>query len=454
MDERPADPLPIGAFAADAAPCDVRIRVPGSKSLSNRFLILAALARGRCRLRGLLRSDDTDRLATALATLGVFVTYECDDSGDETIALVDGAAGRLPRGGAVHLGDGGTPTRFLLALATLAAGDVTVDGSARMRERPVDEGIELLRRLGADIDATDVGTPGTVVVERLPVTVRNATGRSRIQGGRLEVGEVASSQFLSALLLVAPALPRGVELAYLSPPTSASYIDLTVQALRAVGVRTDVTNGDDGRLLGHRVEPQAIEAFDRSIEADASSAAYPALLAALVPGARVTLVGLSRSSAQPDIRFLAALEAMGARVEGANDEIVVTGPPALRAGDHDCAMFPDAAMALAIACSRAQGTSRLTGLKTLRVKETDRIAALATELTRVGCNVEAGPESLAITPPPAPRVDPVSIATYRDHRMAMSFAVLGRVRPNLSIEDPGCVAKSWPGFWRAFAALR
>lgn len=434
------DPLPITPLSR---PIDAVARVPGSKSLTNRYLVLAALARGTSRIRGVLRSDDTDRLAGALTTLGARVRHE----GDGTDAVVEGCGGRLPLGGQVDLGDGGTPTRFVLALATLARSDVVVDGSKRMRERPVDEGIGLLRRLGADIDATVVGG-----VERLPVTV-HASGLSRIIGGEIAVGRTASSQFLSAILLIAPALCEATTIRYVEPPTSVSYIALTVHAMRSVGIMVTETGDDRGVPVAHRVEPSTVEPFDVKVEPDASSAAYPALAAALVPGSTVRLDGLPGGSLQPDMRLLDALEAMGVGVVRRERHVEVHGPERLRAIDADCSLFPDAAMALAVACSRADGTSRLRGLRTLRVKESDRIAALATELAKVGCAASHSDDELTIGPCAPDDAARVTIETYRDHRMAMSFAMLGLARPGIAIADPACVRKSWPGFWEAVAGL-
>ncbi len=426
------DPWPVVALGR---PVRGAIRVPGSKSLTNRLYVLAALAKGRSVIEAPLASDDTDRLLVALERLGATVERSVGQ------VTIDGCGGRFPGGGRVDLGDGGTPTRFVLALATLARSAVEVDGSERMRERPVDEGIALLRRLGASIDARrdEAG------VERLPVVVRNGTGG--IAGGELEVGRTASSQFLSALLLIAPSLAGGLHLRYREAPTSASYLDLTVDAMRSVGLRVDEDRDSTGRLLAHRVPEQAVAAGARIVEPDASSAAYFALLAAIVPGSRIELLGLSRSSRQPDLRFLDALASMGARVEASEGGVVVAHAGPLAAVDLDASLFPDASMALAIACATARGRSVLRGLGTLRVKESDRVAALATELTRLGCEVEATADTLAIGSLPPRSGPPVAVATYRDHRMAMSFTTLGLLRGGIAIVDPGCVGKSYPGFF-------
>ena len=386
------DPLPV--LPVDG-PFDIAIRLPGSKSMTNRIFVLAALAKGTSRIRGSLVSDDTVRLLVALSTLGVVVEHDGDD------VLVTGCSGSFPNGGHVDLADGGTPTRFVLALATLAKASVVIDGSARMRERPVDEGIGLLRAIGASIEATT-----TNGVERLPVTVHPST----LRGGEVAVGQTASSQFISALLLIAPCLSESLVLRYDAPPTSAAYLDLTVSAMQSFGISVIGDRDASGILRGHRVAPQSIAPRYVVIEADASSAAYFAVAAAIIPGARVELIGFARDSRQPDLRLLDALASMGAAVERSADRVVVVGPERLRAISVNASQLPDASMALAMACACAQGTSTIRGLTTLRVKETDRITALATELSRVGCDVAATDDSLRITPSAA-RTDSVTIST-------------------------------------------
>ncbi len=424
-------------------PFDLTIRVPGSKSLTNRFYVLAALADGASRIRCPLRSDDTDRLLVALETLGIASRWE----GDEIV--ITGGGGRLTGGGTVNLGDGGTPTRFVLALATLASKTVIVDGSARMRDRPVDEGIALLRYLGARIEGSGLPGAGGDPVERLPVRIEPS---GPLFGGLCEVGRTQSSQFLSALLLLGPTMARDLELRYREPPTSESYLDLTIDALCRVGVRATAERDAEGVLTGHYVPRQQIRSFTVTIEADASSAAYFAVAAAIVPGARVRLEGISERSHQPDIRLLDALATMGAEVTREADAAVVRGSDFLRGITIDASLFPDAALALAVACATAKGSSTIRGLDTLTVKESDRISALATELAQLGCRTAATANSLMIDPAKR-HANPVTIETYRDHRMAMSFAILGLVRQGISIADPGCVAKSYPGFWEDFARL-
>jgi 3-phosphoshikimate 1-carboxyvinyltransferase len=431
--DRLPDPLPVPCLSPAGAPLRPRravIRVPGSKSITNRAYLLAALASGRSRIIGPLRANDCDRLLEALRTMGAGASFDGDD------AVIDGVGGRFPRGGAVNLGDGGAPTRFAIAAACLAAAPVTIDGSRRMRERPVAEGIDMLRSLGASIDYAEA--PG-----RLPVIVRPST----LRGGSLEVGRTASSQFLSALLLLAPWLPQGIELHPTAPLTSFTYVDLTLAVLQEWGAAVDAA--------ALRVPPGPLPARTYAIEPDASSALYWCIAAALVPGFTVALPGVDPDGDQPDLAIVQELARRGAialEATGAGD-MRVRGTGALPGGRFDGARCPDGALALAVASARAEGTSRITGLRTLRVKESDRIAALADELRRVGCGVHATDDAMVIEPAPA-EGPPVVIETYDDHRVAMAFAVLGLARAGISIKDPACVAKSYPGFWRDLALIR
>lgn len=424
------DPYPV---ARAAAPLHATVSPPGSKSITNRLLLLAALAEGRSTLRRALRSDDTDRLVAALSTLGVGI----ERSGDSLV--VDGVAGRFPRGGTVDLGDGGTPTRFMIAAACRAAEPVTIDGSPRMRERPVAEGVELLRSLGATI--AYVEQEG-----RLPVRVMPSSGDMR--GGTLRVGATASSQFVSAAMLLGPLLPQGLEIEYTGVPTSASYLSLTRATLRDFGVEVKDTAWVGPRR--DRIAPTRLVGRDLGIEPDASSAVYWMVAAALVPGSRVLIEGLAAGSAQPDIGLLEVLDAVGVRWSSTRTPraLSVEGPAAIRGFKLSLAHMPDGALAAAMLAARAVGRSELSGLHTLRVKESDRLAALATELRKVGCGAEVRDDTLRIEPA---RVGgdsaPVAIETYRDHRVAMAFAILGVARGGVSIRDPACVEKSYPGFW-------
>lgn len=435
----PEGPTSVLEVGRRLGPFDAIVRPPGSKSLTNRALLLAALCRGEGVLRHPLRSDDTDRLAAALADLGAIVRPE------GTVVRIDGGDGRFPGGGEVDLGAGGTPTRFMIAASTLARLPVIVDGSPRMRERPVGEGVEMLRRLGATIE--ELGAPGCI-----PVRVR--PDRDGLAGGELEVGRTASSQFVSAAMLVARSTRSGLVVRFAEPPTSPTYLELTIGLLTDVGVPVEVDRDASGVLQRIAIEPGVLPSFDLEIEPDASSAVYPAVLAASRPGSRVEISGLGEQSRQPDAAAIAALRAFGCEVETLADRTIVRSERRPVGVELDCAAFPDAAVGLAVLAAIADGPSRLTGLQTLRVKECDRVAALACELRKVGCDVTESPDALEIRPSiGAVASSVVTIGTWDDHRMAMAFGVLARTIGPLRIEDPDCVAKSHPAFWAELDAL-
>ena len=414
------------------------VRPPGSKSLTNRYYVLASLCRGEGVVRRPLRSDDTDAMLAALETMGAIVRPEGD------VVRIDGGDGQYPAGGEVDVGAGGTPARFLLAAATRARAAVTIDGTERMRVRPMADGVRLLRELGAEIES---------LAETLHLPLR-VHPMGEPAASRLEVGPTASSQFISALMLIAPCWSDGMEIRFEGPPTSEAYLDLTIDALQTAGVDVVVDRRGDGGLAAVRVAGGGIPSFDVTIEADASSAVYPAALAAGVPGSRIEIDGLALGGAQPDVAAIESLQAFGATVEAGDGTIVVQGGDRPRGCDLDCEGFPDAAVGLAALAALCEGATRLTGLATLRVKECDRVAALATELRRVGCRVEETDASLLIDPVDVRRSrSEVLIRTYDDHRMAMAFAVVGAVVGGLSIEDPDCVTKSHPAFWDDWDAL-
>ncbi len=443
LDELP-DPLPIEPLPR---PFDITIRPPGSKSITNRAYILAALARGESRITRPLRSEDTDGLLDALCTLGAEAAWvpNDEDPGAEDV-LIKGVAGRFPRGGSLNLGDGGTPTRFMIAAACLAAEPVIVDGSTRMRERPVAEGVDMLRQLGATIEyIEDEG--------RLPVRI---VPSENFKGGDLTIGETASSQFISAVMLIAPFTARGVDFHIAGHATSVTYIVLSTVALSQCGLNTTLHRDVNQELSSLRIDPQLVSAFQFQVEADASSAAYWFAAPATITGSRVTIESLLLDSVQPDMGVPAVLTGQaGFHDEAGTDHYSVWSEEPLRAFNADGAAFPDGTLALAAIAALADATSTITGLQTLRVKETDRLAALANELCKVGCAVETTDDSITITPPrqAATTRPPIVIETYNDHRMAMSFAILGLARPGISIANPGCVAKSYPTFWQDFARL-
>jgi len=409
------DPLPIAPLRT---PFHLAITPPGSKSLTCRAYVLAALAKGTSRIVRPLRAEDTDALLAALCTLGTRASWTGDD------VTIVGNGGRFPRGGTINLGDGGTPTRFMIAAACLGTEPVIVDGSERMRQRPIAEGVELLRRLGAQIDFIEHN-------EHLPVRV---TPRE-LTGGDLDVGRTLSSQFISAVMLIAPCLDTPLRLNLGPDVTSASYVELTRQVLR------QWRGGDEGPL----------EATTYKVEPDASAASYWLAAAAMVPGAAVRIDGLAASSPQPDAGFVRLLAEAGCVPTGDDPLGVRYGGP-LRGLTCDMADMPDASMTLAAALATAEGPSTITGLQTLRIKETDRLGALATELSKIGCRIEITDDSITIRPS-ANHAGPVIFKTYDDHRMAMALALIGLVRPGISVANPACVSKSYPTFWRDLARL-
>jgi len=454
---RPLHELPsvLSLPALEGAGFDAEVRPPGSKSLTNRAMLLAALARGRSTVRGGLRDgDDAVQMLAALRTLGATIT-ERDDAVE-----VDGVDGRwrVPDGGVtLGLNNAGTATRFLAGATLLAPAPVTIDGNARMRQRPIGELGDILERLGCTVEY--LGEPGCPPL-RITPPLENARSASAV-----EVGATKSGQFLSALLLAGPWLPGGITLRLTAGATSASYVSMTLGLLTRLGA--EVRTSDDLRVL--RVGPpdggRGLAAFDHEIEPDASGATYFWAAAAIVPGGRCRVPGLDEASLQGDAAFPETLARMGVRVvrHGAPDASIGTvGPRALRPILADMSDMPDAAMTLAAVAAFAGGTSILRGLGTLRVKESDRIDAMRTELAKIGVEVRSpvagDPDAMTITPPTggldlSDAAPPVVFDTYDDHRIAMSLAIVSLRRPNVSVRDPACVGKTYPGFWRDLASL-
>ncbi len=421
------DPLPIRPRGALAA----TVRVPGSKSLTNRALVAAALASGQSRLEGGLRSDDTTAMIEALRALG------CGIDLGEDAWRVQGLAGKLASPKApLDAGNSGTTARFLTAVATLADGPVVIDGSPRMRERPIQDLVDALAELGARVRV--LGHAGCPPVR--------AEGGG-LPGGRAVIEARRSSQYVSAVLLAAPYAPAGVELVCRDGKlVSRPYVDLTLELMRAFGAAAGW--GADAAL---RVEPgHAYRGRAYAIEPDASAAVYP-LCAAAIAGGRVRVAGLPGDSIQADLALLPILERMGCRVARGPEGLEVTGPAGrLRGVDVDMNALPDAALALAVVALFAEGPTRIRNVANLRIKETDRLAALERELRKLGANARSGSDFLEIIPG-APRS--AAIASYEDHRMAMAFALAGLRIPGVSICDPGCVSKTWPEYFSMLEAL-
>lgn len=414
----------------DGRPVDADVNLPGSKSITNRALLLAALADGTSTLTGALRSEDTVYMADALRDLGVTV----EEDGAKITVTGRGGHFAHPAKSTLFIGNSGTTVRFLTAAACLMpeGSDVVLDGVARMRERPIRDLLGALITLGVNAEAVNGhGCP--------PVRVRGGG----LPGGRCSLRGDVSSQYLTALLQVAPYAKSDVDITIVGGLISKPYIEITRAVMNAFGA--DFEN--DEYLSLHIRSGQRYHGIDYSIEADASNASY-FMAAAAVTGGRVKLQNLGSTSIQGDIAFADVLERMGCRItRGA--QIEVTGPKKLKAVDADMTLIPDTAQTLAAAAIFADGPSHITGIGSLRVKETDRIAAITNELRKLGARVDEGPENWTIYPiEKAP--ESAAIATYEDHRMAMSFAVAGLRLPDITIDDPGCVAKTFPDFWETW----
>ena len=416
--------LDLGPIARAAG----TVKMPGSKSISNRVLLLAALAEGETRIESLLDSEDTRVMQDALELLGVRIARDP--------ATVRG--GPFPNKSAdLNLGNAGTAFRPLTAVLALAGGEYRLSGSARMHERPIGDLVDALRRLGARIDYLgEEGFP--------PLAIH--TGK--VRGASVSVRGDVSSQYLSALLMALPLTGSERVVEVEGELISKPYVEITLNIMRRFGVEVEREGWSSFRVPGRGyASPGRIH-----VEGDASSASY-FLAAGAIAGGPVRVEGVGRSSIQGDVRFTEVLEKMGARISMGEDWIE-SGAPArgkLKAIDADLNHIPDAAMTAAVAALFADGPSRIRNIASWRVKETDRLAAVATELRKLGAAVEEGADALRVTPPA--RLKPATIATYGDHRMAMSFslAALGGIR--VRIDDPDCVAKTFPEYFDALAGI-
>ncbi len=425
----------VAAVRPRPGPLDATVRVPGSKSLTNRALVCAALAEGTSTIEGALVADDTAAMRTALAALGAGIA---GGEGDTTLT-VHGTGGRLRPGPlALDMRLSGTTSRFVLPVVALGEGDYRVDGAPPLRARPMGPVLDGLRALGAGV--TGHGEPG-----HLPVTV---TAPGGLAGGEVAVAGDTSSQFVSGLLLAGPYARRGIRLRVTTRLVSRPYVELTTAVMAEFGVDVAPDVVGVGAVLA--VPPGRYRATDYTVEPDASTASY-FLAAAAIVGGRVTVEGLGAASRQGDARFADLLAAMGARVARTATATTVEGTGRLAGlGDVDLADMPDMAQTLAVVAAFADGPTRVTGVGFIRGHETDRIAAVVTELARAGVGARAEDDGFVIEPRP---VGPARIRTYDDHRMAMSFALLGLRAPGIEIDDPGCVAKTFPGFWAALDGL-
>ena len=410
-------------------PPDAIVQVPGSKSVTNRALLVAALADGTSRITNPLLSDDSYWLLDALVRLG----FEVHADGTTDTTTIAGRRGIIQSSGTgVFVGNAGTAARFLPPALALGEGPYTVDGSPRMRERPVGDLVNAMRGLGAEVwYGEEEG--------RFPLVV----GGGGIRGGTVRVAAAMSSQFVSGLLMAAPYAREPVVLEA-EGREEWPYVGITVAVMRGFGVEVEVGRGR------FAVVPGVYGAREFAVEPDASAASY-FLAAAAVTGGRVRVPGLGAGSAQGDLRFARVLAEMGCEVEVTEDHVEVRGPERLRGVEVDMNAFSDTMMTLAAIAPFADSPTEIRNVAHTRHQETDRISAVATELQRLGVGVEERPEGLGIQPGP---VGSGTVETYGDHRMAMAFAVAGLVAPGISIRDPGCVTKTFPDFFRRLDALR
>ncbi len=413
-------------------PVDADVSIPGSKSYTNRALLIAALADGRTRLTGALESDDTRYMAGALATLGVDIQVE-----SENTFSIAGAGGRIPVSSAtLFVGNSGTTSRFLTAYLGLGSGAYTLDGVPRMRERPIQDLIDSLRPLG--VRARSLAGNGC------PPVVVDASG---LEGGRTHVPGDRSSQYLTALLLVAPYARKDVEIRVTGALVSRPYIDMTVRIMRDFGVNVAVEDRNVFLVkAGQRYTPA-----EYAIEPDASNASYFFAAAALT-GGRIKVRDLSPYSAQGDVRFVDILGRMGCGVSKRPDGIEVQGPKRLSGIDIDMNATPDVVQTLCALAPFASEPVTMRNIANLRIKETDRIAAVVSELTKLGVRVDARPDALTVHP--ASCIRPAELDTYDDHRMAMSLALIGLKAPGIAIRDPACVNKTFPSYFKCLDAFR
>jgi 3-phosphoshikimate 1-carboxyvinyltransferase len=410
------------------------VKLPGSKSISNRVLLLAALASGETRLHDLLDSDDTRVMQDALRTLGVAVRRD----GGATVVTGAGGAFRV-KAAELFLGNAGTAFRPLTAALALCGGEYRLSGVARMHERPIGDLVDALRGLGAAIEY--LGEPGYPPLHIKPATI-NAGPNVSVRGD-------VSSQFLTALLMALPLTGRQITIAVEGELISKPYVEITLNTMRRFGV--EVTRDGWAAFTipagAHYRSPGELW-----VEGDASSASY-FLAAGAIGGGPVRVEGVGANSIQGDVRFTEALEQMGVRIAMGENWIEASAPPGgkLRAIDADFNHIPDAAMTIAVAALFADGPCTLRNIGSWRVKETDRIAAMATELRKLGATVEEGKDWLRVTPPAALR--PATIDTYDDHRMAMCFSLAALGGVTVRINDPQCVNKTFPEYFEVLSQI-
>jgi len=413
-------------------PLNAKVRVPGSKSLTNRALLIAALADGETRLTNALFSDDSKYFANALKTIGFDIRL------DEVnhVMTVHGLGGRIPSSKAeLFIGNAGTAARFLSAFLTLGNGEYILDGEPRMRERPIGDLVEALTQLGAKLEATNKCPPVKISASGLP-------------GGKTKIAGNISSQFLSALLMVSPYAKSSIEIELDTELNSKPYVDMTLSIMEEFGVQ--VERRDYSKFTIHPSSFFPLSSY--LIESDASSASY-FFAAPAICGGTVKVENISQKSLQGDIHFLEFLSQMGCAVEEINNTITIHRPEGLSVVGIDVDMrdIPDIAQTLAAIAPFAKSPTRIRGIASARVKETDRVSATCTELKRLGVQVEEHEDGMTIYP--CSTFKPATIQTYNDHRMAMAFSLIGLRFDGVTIENPSCVSKTFPNYFEILNTL-
>lgn len=408
---------------------DMTVRLPGSKSITNRALLCSALAPGSSTLRGALFADDTRAMLDSIAALGARVSVD-EESG---VVSVDGTDPRSTGISArIDARQSGTTSRFVLPVAALSSGQSLVGGSQQLLSRPFGPLIEAMRLLGATVEEVQAA-------DHLPVLVRGP-----LRGGAVELPGHLSSQFVSGLMMAAPLMSRGLRISLRPPVVSVPYLQMTAAVMRSFGVQVQDL-GDDVQLI----DASGYTACDYVVEPDASAASY-FMGAAAVTAGRVTIEGLGTDSIQGDVRFADVLERMGAVVERSARSITVTGPTQLHGVDVDMADISDTAQTLAAVAVFADSPTRVRGIEFIRGKETDRIHAIVTELQRGGIRALEHADGFTIEPG---TLRPTQFETYDDHRMAMSLSLLGLRVHGVEIDNPRCVAKTYPSFFEDLLRL-
>jgi 3-phosphoshikimate 1-carboxyvinyltransferase len=425
-----SDPLPMKPFSGPVA---ASVRVPGSKSLTNRALMCAALAAGTSSIGGILLADDTEAMLSCISNLGADVRL---DRANDSVEI-RGFAGR-PLDGPIDLDArlSGTTSRFVAASLVLGSGPYRLTGAPPLQVRPLGPTLEALVELGSQLSFE--GDDGC-----LPVIVNTPAPKAGSTMPTISVSGDVSSQFLSGLLLVGPCLPNGLRIDVSTPLVSRPYVDMTLSVMKAFGAVVD--EGGTGFI----VSPGGYAGTDFTVEPDASAASYFYASAAICGGS-MTVEGLGTDSIQGDVGFVDALEAMGCRIDRTPGAITVTGP-ALHGIDVDFSDISDTAQTLAAVAVFVDSPTRVTGIGFIRRKETDRIAAVVAELRRLGLEASEDPDGFTVVPSSP---SPAEIHTYEDHRMAMSFALVGLRAPGIQIRDPACVAKTFPDYFERLELIR